>query len=403
MDALYSWSSSCSWSSLDSWLILVLVVVGHGGLHIAIYNRINAFGWPRKRIKRLVRVFFVNTFATPTLILLAQRGELDAVLLEQQPWTELHPLVYGYGWVCLAVWAVLGVPWLVWRPIFGVGWVPTKKRVRVVDVRRSLGRELSLTGKARWEARLPFNQLMQLSIEEFELPVPGLPEPLDGYRIAHFSDVHLTGEIHGDYARYVVEQATRARPDLIALTGDIIDKQGCIDWLFDIFSAAEAADGCYFILGNHDTRVVDSWETRAAMDRAGWIDLGSRVIERDLAGVRCALIGNEYPWFERPWLGRRDAEFRLMLSHSPDQIGWARKHGVELMLAGHTHGGQGRLPLAGPILSPSFHGSRFASGQFFLPPTTMHVTRGIGGVHLMRINCRPELSLLTLRAVGGVR
>ena len=69
------------------------------------------------------------------------------------------------------------------------------------------------------------------------------------------------------------------------------------------------------------------------------------------------------------------------------------------MLAGHTHGGQGRLPLAGPVLSPSFHGSRYASGDFYKAPTTMHVTRGIGGVHLMRINCRPELSLLTLRAV----
>jgi predicted MPP superfamily phosphohydrolase len=68
------------------------------------------------------------------------------------------------------------------------------------------------------------------------------------------------------------------------------------------------------------------------------------------------------------------------------------------MLAGHTHGGQGRLPLLGPLISPSFHGSRYASGDFFKPPTTMHVTRGLSGTHLLRINCRPELSLLTLRA-----
>jgi hypothetical protein len=69
------------------------------------------------------------------------------------------------------------------------------------------------------------------------------------------------------------------------------------------------------------------------------------------------------------------------------------------MLAGHTHGGQGRLPLVGPLLSPSLHGSRYASGDFFRPPTTMHVTRGLSGIHLMRINCRPELSLLTLRGL----
>ena len=134
------------------------------------------------------------------------------------------------------------------------------------------------------------------------------------------------------------------------------------------------------------------------MDRAGWIDLGSQARRCELGGVPCQVIGNEYPWFERPTIESCDAEFRLLLSHSPDQFTWARRHGIELMLAGHTHGGQGRLPLAGPVLSPSLHGSRYASGDFYRAPTTMHVTRGIGGVHLLRINCRPELSVLTLRA-----
>ena len=111
------------------------------------------------------------------------------------------------------------------------------------------------------------------------------------------------------------------------------------------------------------------------------------------------IIGNEHPWYARPEIESTEDQFRLLVSHSPDQFRWAREHGIHLMLAGHTHGGQGRLPLAGPILSPSFHGSRYASGDFYKPPTTMHVTRGIGGVHLMRINCRPELSLITLKSV----
>jgi predicted MPP superfamily phosphohydrolase len=139
------------------------------------------------------------------------------------------------------------------------------------------------------------------------------------------------------------------------------------------------------------------------MDRAGWTDLGSRGLSRELSGVPTLLIGNEYPWFQRPAIDKipGNEAFRLLLSHSPDQLSWARQHHVTLMLAGHTHGGQGRLPLAGPVLSPSFHGSRYASGDFFKPPTTMHVTRGLCGTHLMRINCRPELSLLTLRSLRG--
>ena len=304
----------------------------------------------------------------------------------------------AYGSVCLLAWIVFGIPWLLWRPIFKLEWADAPRSIEVVNVQRVIGKPLARTSRCRWESKLPLNQLFDLSIEQIELPVLNLPQQLDGYRIAQISDVHLTGHIEPDYIRYVVERATAWQPELFTLTGDIIDKQMCVDWLFDIFSPADAVDGRYFILGNHDTRIVDPSETREAMDRAGWNDLGPRVHHCHLRGVPTALIGNEYPWFGRPEMNQRgESEFRLLLSHSPDQIGWARTHDVHLMLAGHTHGGQGRLPLFGPILSPSFHGSRFASGDFVKPPTTMHVTRGLGGVHLMRINCRPELSLITLR------
>lgn len=386
-------------NGVAAWLMLAIALVGHGGLHIAIYNRVNCLGWPRRRIKQIVMFFLLTTIAIPSAILVMHYDDLRQILFSNGRWDQLGRVTLGYGMICLAAWIVFGIPWLVWRPIFRVEWVDAPRQVEIVDVSQAVGHPLTLTTKARWEARLPLNQLLELAVEEIELPVAGLPAALDGYRIAHLSDIHLTGEIHLGYVRYAIELATRARPDFMALTGDIIDKQPCIDWLVDIFSPAEAPDGCFFILGNHDTRVVDSWETRNAMDRAGWIDLGSQSMPRKLRGVQCQVIGNEYPWFERPMLEPSDAQFRVLLSHSPDQFTWARRNGIELMLAGHTHGGQGRLPLAGPILSPSYHGSRYASGDFYRAPTTMHVTRGLGGVHLMRINCRPELSLLTLRAV----
>ena len=185
----------------------------------------------------------------------------------------------------------------------------------------------------------------------------------------------------------------------MALTGDIIDKQRCIDWLGEIFAPAKARDGCYYVLGNHDTRIVDSRQTREAMDRAGWTDLGSRGLSRELAGCTRAADRKRASLVRASQVMDRQGmePFRLLLSHSPDQFAWARRHNVTLMLAGHTHGGQGRLPLAGPLLSPSFHGSRYASGDFFRRPTTMHVSRGLSGTHLVRINCRPELSLITLR------
>ncbi|KAA1262071.1 putative metallophosphoesterase [Rubripirellula obstinata] len=395
--------------SVTIWrIVLIAVFFGHFGLMLSLYNRINGVGMARRTVKRIVKVMFLYTILLPPIVwwlnqqALSDRWMGQVAVIRGDGDASLPLALIGYGIVCLAAYVVLGIPWLIFRPIFGLEWVKVKKKSEVVSVDRVCNVPLALTKKCKIESRLPLNQLFELSIDTIELPVVGLPLALDGYKIAQLSDIHLTGDVHPDFARYAVQRATAWGPDLMAITGDIIDKQSCIDWLGDIFGAAEATDGCYYVLGNHDTRVVDSWQTREAMDRAGWTDLGSRSLRTNLRGVPTLMIGNEHPWYERPVIQQKgEEEFRFLVSHSPDQIGWARRHDVQLMLAGHTHGGQGRLPLAGPLLSPSYHGSRFASGDFFKPPTTMHVSRGLCGTHLLRINCRPELSLLVLRRAGG--
>ena len=88
---------------------------------------------------------------------------------------------------------------------------------------------------------------------------------------------------------------------------------------------------------------------------------------------------------------------RILLSHTPDQIEWAQNADVDLMLAGHTHGGQIRLPIVGVSFCPSRFGSRYASGTFYREPTVMHVSRGLAGTRPIRINCPPELTKLVLR------
>ena len=380
------------------WLVLAAVLLGHFGLHLTLYNRVNATGLPRLLIKLIVKLLFLEMLITPVAVVLLIPEPFHELWSGQVSSLSFPPLVRFYGYVCLATWAVFGLPWLLWRPIFGIEWVDASRKTTVVDVQAALGKPLARSHKCRIESRLPLNQIFELAVEQIDLPVVGLPEKLAGYRIAHLSDIHLTGDLSPQYAKYAVERASEWSPELIALTGDIVDKQACIARLEEIFSPARATDGCYFILGNHDLRVVDPGATRQAMERAGWTDLGGRSAPRNLRDVPSRLIGNEYPWFKRPQLESSTSdEFRLLLSHSPDQLSWAQTHQVQLMLAGHTHGGQGRLPVAGPLLSPSLYGSRYASGDFYKAPTTMHVSRGMGGVHLLRINCRPELSLITLR------
>jgi len=388
----------------DLWVLVVsaVVVLSHFGLRLSLYNRLNACGWPRRWIKRIEVVLFAETWVTPVLVGWWLWPVLSRWLYSDSIWPELPTLWAAATIAQLSVTSVLGCLWLIWRPIWKVQHAKGRRFEAVKNIQACVSENLPRTRKCRVAARIPFNQIFDLATAEIELTVPGLPEELDGYRIAHLSDIHLTGQIDPAYPREVVRRAVAWQPDWIALTGDIVDKPIGIDWIETIFQQAAAPNGCHFILGNHDTRVSDPGDVRRAMQAAGWADVGGVCLSHLMRGVPVRLIGNEYPWFHRPSLATRpdrdrEASFSICLSHSPDQFNWCRRHGVQLMLAGHTHGGQGRLPLAGPILSPSWHGSRWASGDFYRAPTTLHVSRGLGGVHLLRIRCRPELSLLTLR------
>jgi predicted MPP superfamily phosphohydrolase len=114
------------------------------------------------------------------------------------------------------------------------------------------------------------------------------------------------------------------------------------------------------------------------------------------------LAGNELPWFENchsSWSPPDESsqwELKIAVAHSPDQFPWAIKLHADLMLCGHTHGGHARFPLIGPIVAPSWYGSRYASGLFCRNNTVMHVSRGLSGVHPVRFWCVPEVSILEL-------
>ena len=119
----------------------------------------------------------------------------------------------------------------------------------------------------------------------------------------------------------------------------------------------------------------------------------------EVRGRPLVVIGHEGPWL-RPapdLAGCPEGVFRLCLSHTPDNIAWSRRHGIDLMLSGHVHGGQIRFPLLGSMLVPSGYGRKYDCGLFEEGPTLLHVSRGLGGEHPLRYNCRPEATLLVLR------
>jgi predicted MPP superfamily phosphohydrolase len=164
-----------------------------------------------------------------------------------------------------------------------------------------------------------------------------------------------------------------------------------------------AAHGVYFVLGNHDLR-AGAPRVRQALVECGLIDLSGRWLRPNIRGHGVVLAGNELPWFKPaadlsdcPISADANRDFRILLSHSPDQFRWAQRHEIDLMLAGHTHGGQIRFPVIGPLVAPSRYGVHYASGTFHLPPVVMHVSRGVSGLMPLRFNCPPELTKLVLR------
>ena len=280
-----------------------------------------------------------------------------------------------------------------------------ENRVRVIDVAAKLGFKPLSGVRARLLSLVPGNQVLELAVQELHLELARLPKELDGLSIAHLTDLHYTGRIGIDYFEEVIRQTVALRADMIVITGDVVDKIEYLDWFDRTLAKLSAPLGIYFVLGNHDQFTGEAPRVRRALESIGMIDLGSRFKRLEVSGAEIILAGKELPWFSPPanmeQCPPRSADtgqLRILLSHSPDQFGWARRWDFDLVLAGHTHGGQICLPVIGPMVCPSWYGVHYASGTFYRHPTLLHVSRGVSGETPIRLNCRPELSRLVLQA-----
>jgi len=268
-----------------------------------------------------------------------------------------------------------------------------------LDVAKELGYKPVGKGNYRKLATLPFNQCFQVDFVERALRLPRLPLALDGLTILHVSDLHLSGTPDKAFYYKVFERCLKdALPDIVAVTGDIVETDWHYRWIVPILGRLRWTAAGLAILGNHDAW-RDTSLIRKRLRRAGYRVLGNTWEKIEVRGEPVVVIGHEGPWFTpEPDLSDCPADhFRLCLSHTPDNIAWAKRHRIDLMLSGHVHGGQIRFPLIGSVFVPSRYSRRYDSGTFFEPPTLLHVSRGLAGQHPLRFNCRPEVTRLILR------
>jgi hypothetical protein len=255
-----------------------------------------------------------------------------------------------------------------------------------------------------------------IQVSSRDVFLPGLPSAFDGFRIAQISDIHMHEYSEAFFVRDVVNRVNSLNPDAVFLTGDFVTaefapRKFAIDagWQCAGILKQLACRQRYAVLGNHDC-MIGADEVSAALTANDIPVLRNYYtpLERSggriwLAGIADPLQGSPDPEATIPASIRNLAhEPIILLCHAPDYVddllSLPSGQAVSLMLCGHTHGGQVRLPLIGPMILPQM-GRKYVEGWFRFGRLQMHVNRGIGTVGLpVRFDCPPEISMLTLRS-----
>jgi uncharacterized protein len=236
----------------------------------------------------------------------------------------------------------------------------------------------------------------RVGVTRAALPVSGLPAALDGLRIALLTDFHLTGDSAAEDIQRAIVLARAETPDMIVLGGDYVTQ---LDRRFmapcaDLLKALTAPFGVFGVLGNHD----DDVEMPRELRRRGVEMLNDGRTTLTIRGETLDVIGLRF-WTRQPSdlarLMRGGTTTTMLLAHDPRRIVQAAALNIPLMLSGHTHGGQIVIPGIG---SPGLRKFPVSQGIARRENTTAFVSRGIGTVYIpCRINCPPEVALLTLK------
>jgi len=237
------------------------------------------------------------------------------------------------------------------------------------------------------------------SVEYMPMLRPGAPD----LTLVHLSDIHI-GSI-GRRERRAIEMVNAAQPDLIVISGDLVRSGVRPPDLQSFLAALHARSGKFLVWGNHDywDELPGTWGPEVVR-RAGFTLLsnssqrvpyaGGRIV---IAGLDDSITGHDSLKLAMARVTRRDA--CILLAHSPDIVRNLGNWDIDLVLAGHTHGGQVRLPVLGALWMPNGT-TEHMDGWFDVDPgVRLHVSRGLGWSWLpVRFFCRPAIDVITLRS-----
>ena len=250
-------------------------------------------------------------------------------------------------------------------------------------------------------------------LTKYSLRSPDLPEAFSGFRIAHISDLH-NDELGKDNEKLLKLLQTSA-PDIIAITGDLIDSRRTdVETALKFMEEAAKIAPCYYVTGNHESRVSAYLPLKEGLENLGVTVLENRSISLTHNGASITLLGVNDPTFHPDYVQKGSAAvmeeilsgldlpeegFTLLLSHRPELLDLYASHNISLTLSGHAHGGQFRLPFLGGLFAPhqGFF-PKYTSGHHTQGNSSLIISRGLGNSSFpLRFNNRPELILIELQ------
>lgn len=240
-------------------------------------------------------------------------------------------------------------------------------------------------------------------VNHYRISFPNLPKAFSGFKIAHLTDLHYGSLMPFRLIESVVQRTNKIIKDIVVCTGDYVHEAnsvGQIDQVWPVLSKLNAKDGVYSVLGNHDhwadTNRSIYWLERTGQNLRGKV----KVIERN--GERLWLAGGGDLWedhirFDTLLNKIPEDDFRIMLAHNPDSADSRFNGPIDLILAGHTHGGQVKIPFGGTPILP-VKNKTYSSGLKVSPKGhKIFISKGIGwAIYPIRFNCYPEIAVLEL-------
>jgi uncharacterized protein len=235
---------------------------------------------------------------------------------------------------------------------------------------------------------------------ERDVAVRGLPPALDGLRIGMITDVHHSAVVSAGDVTRAVDLLKSASPDIVVLGGDYVSffDRGYISPVAELLTPLSAAPhGAFAVLGNHD----DEREVPAALGSRGFSVLKDQRTALTIKGERLDIAGIRF-WTRSPGeiasVLKGTGGTTILLAHDPRRLAEASQLDVQLVLSGHTHGGQVIVPTVGAIAGRKFP---VLAGYATRENTSIFVSRGVGTVYVpVRINCPPDVAVLTLRTAA---